>query len=246
MQVETTSTCKKRHQHHHGVICLHGRETSIQSIPIEVVLLIREFAMQSPVGRKIPIANGTYVEIIGIVKDFHIRSLHEKIEPLVFAWSHAPMLIAHIKVAPSDVSSTLKIIEAEWQTVGGQRVFNYQFLDESFDKQYKGDEQLATIIGYFTALAIIIACLGLFAMSSFMVSRRTKEIGIRKTLGASTGAIYFMLSWNFLKWILVALVIAVPVAWYLMHLWLETFAYHINIELDIFIIATLLTVGSLF
>jgi putative ABC transport system permease protein len=150
---------------------------------------------------------------------------------------------ASIKVASTDIPGTLKSIEAEWKKVFGLRPFVYQFLDETFDRQYKSDEQLATVIGYFTGLAVIIACLGLFALSSFMVSRRTKEIGIRKSMGASVGTIYSMLSWDFLRWILVAVLIASPVAWYLMRLWLETFAYHITLEADIFIIAALLAVA---
>ena len=117
------------------------------------------------------------------------------------------------------------------------------FLTKRLDRQYQRDEHLAKIIGYFTVLAVIIACLGLFALSSFMVSRRTKEIGVRKTMGASVGTIYSMLSWDFLKWILVAIVFACPVAWYLMHLWLETFAYHITIGADVFVFAALLAVA---
>jgi putative ABC transport system permease protein len=206
--------------------------------------MVSEFGMDSPVGKRIYYKgdNGYALEIIGVVNDFHLHSLHDKIEPLIL------MRVDHgahasIKVASTDIPGTLKSIEAEWKKVFGLRPFVYQFLDETFDRQYKSDEQLATVIGYFTGLAVIIACLGLFALSSFMVSRRTKEIGIRKSMGASVGTIYSMLSWDFLRWILVAVLIASPVAWYLMRLWLETFAYHITLEADIFIIAALLAVA---
>jgi putative ABC transport system permease protein len=206
--------------------------------------MVSEFGMDSPVGKRIYYKgdNGYALEIIGVVNDFHLHSLHDKIEPLIL------MRIDHgvkasIKVASTDIPGTLKSIEAEWKKVFGLRPFVYQFLDETFDRQYKSDEQLATVIGYFTGLAVIIACLGLFALSSFMVSRRTKEIGIRKSMGASVGTIYSMLSWDFLRWILVAVLIASPVAWYLMRLWLETFAYHITLGADIFIIAALLAVA---
>jgi putative ABC transport system permease protein len=117
------------------------------------------------------------------------------------------------------------------------------FLDETFDHQYKSDEQLATVITWFTGLAAIIACLGLFALSSFMITRRTKEIGIRKSMGASTRSIYTMLSWDFLKWIVVAVIIACPIAWYFMQLWLNKFAYHITLGTDIFIVAALFAIG---
>jgi putative ABC transport system permease protein len=110
-------------------------------------------------------------------------------------------------------------------------------------RQYKSDEQFAIVIGFFTSLALIIACLGLFALSSFMVSRRTKEIGVRKTMGASVGTIYSMLSWDFLKWILMAIAVACPLAWYLMRMWLDTFAYHITLGIDVFVLAALLAIA---
>ena len=153
------------------------------------------------------------------------------------------MYFANIKVKPSDIPSTIKGVEKTWKKVYGDRLFTYTFLDETFDHQYKSDEQLATIITWFTGLALVIACLGLFALSSFMITRRTKEIGIRKSMGASIRSIYTMLSWDFLKWIVVAVIIACPLAWYLMQLWLNKFAYHIELGTDIFIIAAVSAFG---
>jgi putative ABC transport system permease protein len=206
---------------------------------------VEEFGIQSPLGKVLHWTDRDgrvyEVEVIGIARDFHFRSLHHKVEPLFIYWT-APMSLASIRIHSSDIPATLKLIEKEWKNVYGQKPFRYQFLDETFDRQYRNDEQLASVIGYFTGLAVIIACLGLFALSSFMVSRRTKEIGIRKSLGATIGAIYFMLSWEFLRWILVAVLIACPVGWHLMNLWLEGFAYHITIGADIFIIAALLAI----
>lgn len=180
-------------------------------------------------------------EIIGIVDDFHLRSLHHQVKPLFMFWT-TPMSLASIRVHSDDIPATLRLLEKEWKNVYGQKPFRYQFLDETFDRQYRNDERLATAIGYFTGLAVFIACLGLFALSSFMVSRRTKEIGIRKSLGATVAAIYFMLSWEFLRWILAAAVIAWPVGWYLTSRWLEDFAYHIRLGADVFIIATMVAV----
>jgi putative ABC transport system permease protein len=207
---------------------------------------VQQYGMNDPIGQIIYFnwdSTSRAMKVVGIVKDFHIRSFHDKIEPLMFTWIHIIGNTANIKVASSDLPATLKTIEAEFRNVWGQIPFTYSFLDESFNRQYQRDEQLATVIGYFTLLAIIIACLGLFALSSFMVSRRVKEIGVRKVLGASVGTIYSMLSWDFLKWILVAIVIATPVAWYLMKMWLSTFAYHFELGIDVFVFASFIAIG---
>lgn len=202
---------------------------------------VREYDIKSPIGKLIELDSGRQGEIIGIVKDFHFRSLHDKIEPLRFMWTN-PMSFTSIKFSSSNIPGTLKNIEKEWKSVWGSAPFSYEFLDEIFDRQYKSDEQLATIIGYFTGLAVIVACLGLFALSSFMVSRRTKEIGIRKTLGASVKKIYVMLSWDFIKWVLLSACFACPLAWYLMNQWLQDFAYHIKLGADMFVIAAILAI----
>lgn len=208
---------------------------------------VREFGIEEPVGK---ILNGIntkrYFEIVGVVKDFHTRSLHYQVEPYCLIWSvdsEDAFYMANIKLSDSDIPAALKSIEHEWKRVYGQKPFAYKFLDENFDRQYKKDDQLAETIGYFTVIALIIACLGLFALSSFMVSRRVKEIGVRKVMGASVATIYSMLSWDFLKWILVAIVIATPVAWYLMKMWLSTFAYHIDLSADVFVIGALIAIG---
>ena len=205
--------------------------------------MVNEFGLDNPIGKKLYyVENKSAFEIVGVVRDFHVRSLRDKIEP-VMLHRFRPGNLANIKIASANIPATLKVIESEWRSVWGAVPFNYEFLDETFDRQYRRDEQLATVIGYFTILAMVIACLGLFALSSFTVSRRIKEIGVRKTLGASVSSIYSMLSWDFLKWILVALALAGPVAWYLMHLWLETFAYHIKLSIDVFVMAGLVSIG---
>jgi putative ABC transport system permease protein len=205
--------------------------------------MVNEFGIDNPIGKKLYKVEKKFAyEIVGVVNDFHVRSLRDKIEPVMLV-RFVPGNLANIKIASANIPATLKVIESEWKSVWGAGHFNFEFLDETFDRQYSRDEQLATAIGYFTILAMIIASLGLFALSSFTVSRRIKEIGVRKTLGASVIAIYSMLSWDFLKWILVALAFAVPVAGYVMHLWLETFAYHIGLTIDVFVIAGLVTTG---
>jgi putative ABC transport system permease protein len=202
---------------------------------------VRELGLKNPVGKSFYWDDqGTRraYEVIGVVKDFHFRSLHHKIGPLMLVQT-PPMMTANIKLQSSNVPATLRTIEKAWKKVYGDRLFSFKFLDEKYNLQYKSDEQLATIIGWFTGIALIIACLGLFALSSFMVTRRTKEIGIRKSLGASIRSIYVMLSWDFLKWIVLAIVVSFPIAWYLLQLWLSKFAYHIKLETDIFILSAL-------
>jgi len=181
------------------------------------------------------------VEIIGVVKDFHFQSVHHKIAPMCFAW-YGPEENINIKISPNNIPETIRFIEKEWKNIYGAKPFQYSFLDELFDQQYKSDEQGARIIGYFTILAIIIACMGLFALSSFMAVRRTKEIGIRKAMGATSQSIFLLLSQEFVKWVLLSVIIACPIAWYVMKKWLQGFAYHINLGVDIFIMAALLAI----
>ena len=201
---------------------------------------IKEFWSESPLDK---IHNGNLqglgdfkYEVIGIVKDFHYRSVHHKIEPVFFIWNWLQHLMC-VKISSSDIPSTIQFIQNEWKKVYGDVPIRYSFLDETFDQQYKSDEQGAKIIGYFTGLAIIIACMGLYALSSFMVARRTKEIGIRKTMGASTGRIFLILSLDFVKWILLSVIITIPIAGLIMNKWLQGFAYHINLGAGIFILA---------
>jgi putative ABC transport system permease protein len=201
---------------------------------------IREFDLDHPLGKifygEVPAGRRAF-EIVGVVRDFHIRSLRHKIGAMNFV--PVPLMqTANIKVKSSDMAATIKTIEKVWRKVYGDRFFAFSFLDETFARQYKSDKQFSTIITWFTGLALVIACLGLFALSSFMITRRTKEIGIRKSLGASIRSIYALLSWDFLKWIVVAIVLACPLGWYITNLWLSKFAYHIELTVDIFVIAS--------
>ena len=208
--------------------------------------LVREFGLDHPVGQVIYAQHDRNASlIVGVVKDFHYQSFHEKIEPMILMRLNQPGNVASIKIASSDIAKTIGDIEAEWKRIWGDAPspFAYKFLDDTFNQLYTKDVQLTTSIGYFTGLAVVIACLGLFALSSFMVSRRTKEIGVRKTLGASLIKIYCMLSWDFLKWILLAVLIACPIAWFIMQQWLETFAYHVTIETDVFVMAAMLSIA---
>ncbi len=228
-----------------GIELSRGKNfTKANSTMILNEMAVQELGLESPVGKTIRLLKTDWeFEIVGVVKDFHVASLHDKIEPICIVKRETPGETAHIKIASTNIPASLKTIETEFKNVWGAEPFSYQFLDDAFNRQYQRDEQLAKVIGYFTVIAVIIACLGLFALSSFMVSRRVKEIGVRKVLGASIGTIYSMLSWDFLKWILLAIVVASPVAWMLMKMWLSTFAYHIDLSVDVFVIAALIAIG---
>jgi putative ABC transport system permease protein len=206
---------------------------------------VREFDIDSPIGQIVTVnARGLQqrYEIIGIFKDFHSQSVHHEIEPVILGWvnySHCILL----KISPENIPATIKFIESEWKKVYGFVPFTYAFVDETFDQQYKSDELGTKIIGYFSILAIIIACMGLFALSSFMATRRIKEIGIRKAMGATSQGIFLLLSKEFLKWVLIAVIIASPVSLIIMKKWLEGFAYRINLGVDIFILAAVIAVA---
>ena len=207
-------------------------ETAAKIISSDADVVVKIGYYQNPYKKDAQL----HFEIIGVVEDFHFLSVHHKIEPMCFAW-YGPEEGTHIKISPNNIHETVRFIEKEWKNMYGTAPFEYAFLDDLFDQQYKNDENGARIIAYFTLLAIIIACMGLFALSSFVAVRRTKEIGIRKTLGASAESIFYMLSREFIKWVFIAALIAGPIAWFIMHKWLEGFAYHISLGIDIFFLA---------
>ncbi|MGN6213302.1 FtsX-like permease family protein [Parafilimonas sp.] len=181
--------------------------------------------------------------IIGVVKDFHFESLHEAITPLVFVLpppSQGFYNTISIKISGKNIASSLETIKDTWQKFLPQLPYQYSFFDENFAKLYDAEHKQETIFTTFAFIAIFIACLGLFGLSAFAISQRVKEIGVRKVLGASTTTIVGLLSKDFLKLVLIAAVIAFPIAWYAMHNWLQDFAYRINIQWWVFIIAAII------
>jgi len=228
-----------------------GRESDKSDWTSKFVWLVNETAAReywddSPVGQTLfsPNANGQNipVEIIGVVNDVHWQSLHHQVEPTAYYWWPGARQL-NIKINPNNIQETISFIESKWNEVYGSEPFVYSFLDEEFDAQYKSDERMATIIAYFTMIAIVISCMGLFGLSSFMAVRRTKEIGIRKALGASSKTIFVMLSREYIKWILLSALIASPIAWYAMNKWLETFAYRIELGPGVFILAAFIALA---
>lgn len=190
-------------------------------------------------------------EIIGVTKDFHFQDLHLPIEPYGFQLNNVPQfnyMVAHAKAG--DMQATLKSIEASWRKLNPNEPFDYSFLDQDFQKNYAAENRLASIVSYFTIVAILISCLGLFGLAAFSAEQRTKEIGVRKVLGASIPNIIGLLSKDFLKLVAISIIIASPIAWYVMNKWLQDFAYRVNISWTVFAVTSitalciaLLTIG---
>lgn len=202
--------------------------------------------VDNPIGMKLRNTtvnppNGVEFEIVGVVKDFHYMSLRNEISPFVLmstklqAFGGVGLLTARIK--GDDVQGALAGLEKKWRLFAPNDPFKYKFLDDELNQQYKSEANSGKIFGLFAALGILIACVGLFGLAAYMASLRTKEIGVRKTLGASVGGVVILLSRDFTKLILIALLIAIPVSYYFMDQWLDNFAYHTSINAMTFILA---------
>jgi ABC-type antimicrobial peptide transport system permease subunit len=187
------------------------------------------------IGKKITTAQGSELRIIGVVKDFHFKSLHYKIEPLIMQIGTANTFF--IRMKPGHITSTVESASKTYDSFKPDIPMDFHFLDDDYDNLYRTEKRIGKIFGYFSLLAIIISCLGLIGLSSFMTVRRTKEIGIRKINGARSLEIFSMLSGEYVIWVLISILLACPVAWYAMHKWLQNFAYRINTDWWIFVMA---------
>ncbi|MCG8412945.1 MAG: FtsX-like permease family protein, partial [Pseudomonadales bacterium] len=196
-----------------------------------------------PIGQEVTRQFGDPRNVIGVVEDFNFQSLQYEIEPLILGMDASSHVYASIKMSVADIGNTVSEIERVWETYSPGRPFEFFFLDEDFDSQYRSEIRISRLLTVFTFLAIGIACMGLFALASFVTHRRRKEIAVRKVLGASTSSIITMLSYTFTKPVLVAACIAVPVSWYVGVQWLQSFAARISINWDIFFIATALALS---
>ncbi len=209
---------------------------------------VKVMDLDNPIGRKLidiqqrPEGNVSVpFTVVGIVKDFNFISLREEITPLVIQSNElfgggTGLIMARIK--PGQVQEAIKAIEAKWKELAPEQPFKFSFLDENINAQYKSEQQSGRLFAVFSGLAIFVACIGLFALSAYITSLRTKEIGVRKVLGASVSGVVVLLSKDFTKMILISFVLAVPVAWYIMeNWWLQNFAYRITISLWIILVA---------
>ena len=176
-------------------------------------------------------------KIIGVMKDFHFRSLQQEIKPLSMRIEPNGCHLISANITGNNVPATLAAIEEKWKTLIPNRPFNYFFLDEFFDRQYRSEQRFGNLFLNFAILAIFISCLGLLGLASYSTYQRTREIGIRKVMGASVSGIVHLLSKEFLALLFIAFVIASPIAWLVMHRWLEDFSYRIGIHWWIFMVS---------
>ncbi|HEV8081593.1 MAG TPA: ABC transporter permease [Chitinophagaceae bacterium] len=205
---------------------------------------VRQIGWKEPLGGYIeyPGGNNQKFKVIGIVKNFNFQSLHNTILP--FALFHSSSKTYDIgssfivaRIEPGETNNVINKLESKWKSFAAATPFDYSFLDEEFNALYQSDKRMGSVFGLFTMLSIFVACLGLFGLATYTAERRTKEIGIRKVLGASVQSVVRLLSKYFLKLVFIAAIIACPVAWWAMNKWLEDFAYRINISWGAFVAA---------
>lgn len=181
---------------------------------------------------------GTKGTIVGVVKDFNFKTIQNEIQPMVIRMARAGGLVI-VRTKPGATEATIKTIEKISTSLNPAYPFSYGFVDQEIDKLYKGEQQMGSLFNVFAILAIFISCMGLYGLSAFMAEQRTKEIGVRKVLGASVGNVVYLLSLNFTRLILIATVIAIPLAWFAINSWLKGFAYRIPVNWTIFLLASL-------
>ena len=193
--------------------------------------------LEEPLGVKVTFNGESGYTIIGIVDDFHYATLHNKIESLVISFRPHRFRYLNIKIQAANISKNLHQLENAWKNIDPDRPFDYFFLDRTFEQLYENETRILGLFIYFTMLAILIALLGLFGLSSFLMLKRTKEIGIRKSLGAKGTTISFMFIRDFLKLVLIANLIALPAGYFGITKWLQNFEYHVKMAFWIFILA---------
>jgi putative ABC transport system permease protein len=205
---------------------------------------VKDMGVAEPVGKKILWSNDGdtmyYVNVVGVLKDFHFTSLRSHIKP--FAFVSIPRRVANftIKLSTDNIKTTLAQLQRTWKKFSSERPFEYTFLDETYAKLYQSESRFQKVFISLVILGIIIACLGLFGLTTFAAQQRVKEIGIRKVLGASVTSIVSLLSKDFLKLVGISLLVAIPIAWYYMYTWLQDFAYRIDIKWWVFVIAAVI------
>jgi len=181
--------------------------------------------------------------VIGVVRDFHTESLKEEVGPMIMRLGEDQLAYAAVRLETTDVAGTIAGLRSIWTEFIPALPFQYSFLDDEFDAMYRSEQRLGRLFNAFALLAVLVAALGLLGLAAFTAQQRTKEIGIRKVLGASVSGIVVMLSGDFVRLVIVAFVIASPLAWFAMDDWLSAFAYRIEVGPGIFIVAGLIALG---
>jgi putative ABC transport system permease protein len=228
-----------------GIEIIEGRNFSPQfSTDKNKSILINETALkeigwEDPLGKQIREIDDRMIPktVIGVVRDFHTDSLHNPLEPILIDQSSNDFSYIAVRLGPGNITYTMALLEEKWKELDSTGTFDYAFLEDSLVGQYRAEERLSEIFTYFSILAIFIACLGLFGLASFTAEQKTKEIGVRKVLGAPVAGIILLLSKEFTKWIIAANLLAWPIAYFLMKRWLQNFAFRISIGVGTFLLA---------
>lgn len=202
---------------------------------------IKEIGLKDPIGKHFSFqkTNGT---IIGVIKDFHFASLREKIAPAIFFYRPANYQTLYVKTSTKNAAAAIAAAETQFKQYNGEYPFSYTFLDDMFNNLYKGEQREGTLFNYFAGMAILISSLGLLGLATYTAQVRTREIGVRKVLGASVTGVVSLLAKDFIKLVLIAIVVATPLAWYVMANWLEAFAYRIPISWSVFVLAAFIAI----
>ncbi len=201
-------------------------------------IMAKELGFDEPIGKRIN--NGEDWTIIGVLEDFHFKNLKEDIAPVSLVIGDSPSMVS-VKLSSSEAKNAIRDIQTIWQQYVPQQAFEYTFLDQEFAHMHDDVQRMGKIFNSFALFAIFVACLGLFALSAFLVEQRKKEISIRLVLGAPFKSIYQLLTMDFMKLIMLSIIIAIPIGWYMMDRWLEDFAYRIHISWGTFLLAGLLS-----
>lgn len=239
-----------------GMKIIAGRDFSREFPSDSSAVILNETAIKNfnlegnPIGQRIVSFSGNptegmsqndlgYKTIVGIVENFHFESLKENISAVMIFPSNKPQGFASFRFNAKDTKDVIDLVESKWKEIAPGQPFNYSFLDDKFGDMYKAESRMGKVFASFTIIAIFIACLGLFALTAYTAERRRKEIGIRKALGATVGGIVFLLSKEFTKLVLIAFVLAAPLAWYGMSQWLEDYQFRIDLGWEIFVFSAL-------
>ena len=233
-----------------GLQLIAGRDIDINKYPGDSLAVILNETAVKTMGFKDPIgqiiaqpADKINWHVVGVVKDYVLNSPYEKIPPMVIEGPKSWFTTMHIKFNPAQsTAENLARAEQIFKKYNPAYPFDYKFVDDEYARNFNNEQRTKTLAGLFASLAIFISCLGLFGLSAYVAESRVKEIGVRKVLGASVLSIARLLSFDFVKLVIVSIVIASPVAWYAMNRWLQDYTYRINIGLSIFLIAGLLAI----
>ena len=206
---------------------------------------VKEFGWASPEAALNKSLNleGKVGKVVGVLNDFHHQSLYAPISSLVMTIEQPQLTLVSLKLRPQQTEATLQFVQKEWDRFFPEKSFDYEFLDRDLAQIYEREQRRGTLIGYFAILAILISCLGLYGLITLVTQQKTREIGIRKVLGASVGSVVLLLARNFIGLVGIAMLIASPIAWYFMAQWLEGFSYKIDIAWWVFAVAGLLVLG---